>query len=47
MLLLSTWAHSSRKVLQRPSVARGRFIPNLLRPITECDHGSQGLISVE
>ena len=34
MLLLSAWA--------RPSVARGGFIPNLLQPITEFDHGFAG-----
>jgi hypothetical protein len=34
-------------LVERASLASGRFSPNLLQTIAECDHGSQDLVSVE
>jgi hypothetical protein len=46
MLLLSAWAHSSRKSCSAERWLAAVSSQNLLQPITEFDHGSQGLISV-
>jgi hypothetical protein len=34
-------------LIERASMAAGRFIPNLLQALTEFDHGSQHLVSIE
>jgi hypothetical protein len=35
------------QLIEGASVASRRFIPNLLQAVTEFDHGSQHLVSIE